>query len=501
MGKRLAHGLLTLALLLLLLPTASAESVRRALVMGFDSFLSQPSTSPSSANNVNQVAEALSGGAMNLNQLITHLDDIASVDAFAQAVAEAFDGATEEDVSYFYISTHGVWERGMANGDLQLLLSDGVSEVGITAWEMRRIFDTVPGTKVLFIDACRSGAMLGKGMHAPFENVFQGENYKVLCSSGGAEESWFWAGNAQGGALTGAGYFSGALVNGISPKGSYGADINDDGAVTLAELTAYLLENHGASTPQVYPEEDDFVLFTYDVASYSGRRRDAAMEGITFDSVVLSAEHPKLDFSFTMLRPVQVIYQMVYYGADGWQFDKAQFIYDNAERYGAYGDQQGVLSPGYKQRSLTLSALDSDDYGYVLVQILTREEDKLTVQSSRVICVPPASGDPLLEILLPEAFSPQVGQELNMVVHHQYPCELTVWIENMEGEVVYRLASRQPTRPQRLLPLGSTLCWNGKTRDGAYAPEGSYRVRVQAYIGEASYEILSQPFLLLSPQG
>ena len=44
---------------------------------------------------------------------------------------------------------------------------------------------------------------------------------------------------------------------------------------------------------------------------------------------------------------------MVYYGADGWQFDKAQFIYDNAERYGAYGDQQGVLSPGYKQRSLT----------------------------------------------------------------------------------------------------------------------------------------------------
>lgn len=73
---------------------------------------------------------------------------------------------------------------------------------------------------------------------------------------------------------------------------------------------------------------------------------------------------------------------MVYYGADGWQFDKAQFIYDNAERYGAYGDQQGVLSPGYKQRSLTLSALDSDDYGYVLVQILTREEDKLTVQSS-----------------------------------------------------------------------------------------------------------------------
>ena len=71
--------------------------------------------------------------------------------------------------------------------------------------------------------------------------MFQGEDYKVLCSSAARRKAGSGRGNAQGGALTGAGYFSGALVNGISPKGSYGADINDDGAVTLAELTAYLL--------------------------------------------------------------------------------------------------------------------------------------------------------------------------------------------------------------------------------------------------------------------
>ena len=82
---------------------------------------------------------------------------------------------------------------------------------------MRRIFDAVPGTKVLLIDACRSGAMLGKGVHGPLENVFQGDDYKVLCSSGGAEESWFWAGETGAGLSSGAGYFSGALVNGITP--------------------------------------------------------------------------------------------------------------------------------------------------------------------------------------------------------------------------------------------------------------------------------------------
>ena len=501
MGKRLAMIVTLLALALLAAPGAKAEGVKRALVMGFDTFQSQPSTTPSSANNVTLMANALSGGSMNLYQLVTHLDDLATTEAFAQAVQEAFDGATDEDINYFYISTHGVWQEGMSNGALQLLLSDGTNEGSITAWEMRRIFDAVPGTKVLLIDACRSGAMLGKGVHGPLENVFQGDDYKVLCSSGGAEESWFWSGETGDGLSSGAGYFSGALVNGITPRGSYGADVNDDGEITLREMINYLLENHGASTPQVYPEEDDFILFTYDADSFTGRRREAAMEGISFDSVVLTGDSPRLDFHFTMLRPVQVIYQLVYFGPNGWQFETSQFIYDNAERYGIYGDQPGVLSPGVKERSLSLNELDSDDYGYVLVQILTREQDKLTVQTSRVICVPPSTGDPLMEALVPASFSPETGQELTLVVHHQYPCELTIWVDDAEGNTVRRLTSRRATRPQQLRPLGTTLSWNGKLRDGSMAPEGTYRFRIRANIGSEVYELISPTFTLLSPQG
>ena len=125
MGKRLAMIVTLLALALLAAPGAKAEGVKRALVMGFDTFQSQPSTTPSSANNVTLMANALSGGSMNLYQLVTHLDDLATTEAFAQAVQEAFDGATDEDINYFYISTHGVWQEGMSNGALQLLLSDG----------------------------------------------------------------------------------------------------------------------------------------------------------------------------------------------------------------------------------------------------------------------------------------------------------------------------------------------------------------------------------------
>ena len=50
--------------------------------------------------------------------------------------------------------------------------------------------------------------------------------------------------------------------------GGYPADQNRDGAVTLTEAYDYLLLSHAASTPQVYPQKDDFVLYRYDRSFY-----------------------------------------------------------------------------------------------------------------------------------------------------------------------------------------------------------------------------------------
>ena len=493
--------LLALACVCLSRAPALAEGLNRALLVGCDSFISQASTAPASANNVARMTEALSGGAMNLENLVTRRGDVSSVAELEQLIRTAFDGADAGDVNYFYISTHGIWEQGSPAGDMTLLLSDGNREEGVTAAQLREIFDTIPGTKVLILDACHTGAVIGKGVHAPYDNVFQGAEYKVLCSSGGAEESWFWQGGDEDEALVGAGYFSTAVANGLSVTGGYGADDNRDGEITLTELKRYLLANHGASTVRSYPEEDDFVILRYDAQSYTGRRRDSVMEGVTFEGDVLSADEPTVAFSFNMVKPAQVAYQIVYQHGGRWNFDRSELIYDNAERYGAYGDAQGFLSPGMKQRTLTLSRSETGSYGYVLVQLITRSGGVPSLASSRVLCVPPEKGDPQLDILTGGSFCPGAGEELAMVVTYRYPCELTVTIQDMEGKTVRRLASRAPSRPEQLSPQGSSYCWNGLTSRGEAAPAGQYRIQVKAYIGDTVYEALSEPFELIEGDG
>ena len=475
--------LLALACVCLSRAPALAEGLNRALLVGCDSFISQPSTAPASANNVARMAEALSGGAMNLENLVTRRGDVSSAAELEQLIHTAFDGADAGDVSYFYISTHGLREEG------------------ITAAQLRAIFDTIPGTKVLILDACHTGAVIGKGVHSPYDNVFQGAEYKVLCSSGGAEESWFWQGGDEDEALVGAGYFSTAVASGLSVSGGYGADDNRDGSITLTELKRYLLANHGASTVRSYPEEDDFVILRYDAQSYTGRRRDSVMEGVTFEGDVLSADEPTVAFSFNMVKPAQVAYQIVYQHGGRWDFDRSELLYDNAERYGAYGDAQGYLSPGMKQRTLTLSRSETGSYGYVLVQLITRSGGVPSLASSRVLCVPPAQGDPQLDILPGGSFCPGAGEELSLVVTHRYPCELTVTVQDMEGKTVRRLASRAPSRPEQLSPQGSSYFWNGLTSRGETAPAGQYRIQVKAYIGDTVYEALSEPFELIGGDG
>ena len=489
---------LALVIWLCLLPmTARAQGVNRALLVGCDRFVTQEDTAPASANNVMQMAEAISGGAMNLETLITRRNDVSSPAELEELIQAAFSQAEEGDVSYFYISTHGVWAQGQDNGDMMLLLSDGERENGVTARQLREMFDRIAGVKVLILDACHAGSVIGKGVHAPFTNVFQGADYKVICSSGGAEESWFWSGAEEGEAAVGAGYFSGAVVRGISTTGGYGADENRDGTVTLTELKRYLLAHHGESTVQTYPEEDDFAVLTYDAASYNGRRRDSYIESVSFDSDVLSQEEPTANFSFTVLKPVHMAYQIVYQRKGRWDFENAGLRYDNEENPGS----RGYLSPGLKERALTLSLSGEDSYGYALLQMITQADGQPSLASSRVLCVPPAAGNPLLEILPQDSFTPDTGQELGFVVHHQYPCELTVTIEDMAGKTVRRLASRQGSRPQQLLPRGSTFCWNGRANNGEMAAPGQYRVCVKAYVGGEMYEALSEPVTLLDSQG
>ena len=477
------------------------DRINRALLVGCDRFLSQQETTPSSYNNVTRLADALADSTMALETLLTQPEGLSSTGDLAALVLDAFSAADEDDMSLFYLSTHGLWEEGMSSGGVTFLLSDGSRETAVTALQLRSMFDQIQGKKVLIIDACHAGAIMVKGVNTKLQNIFQGEDYIVLCSSGGAEKSWFWSGDINGERLAGAGYFSGALLRGMSAQGGYAADDNRDGEITLNELKRYLLDHHGASTVRTYPEGSDYPIFTYDPALHALSRRQSLIENVSFESDVLTAEDPTLYFSYNVVSPVQVAYQLVYHRGGRWDFDNSSIIYDNNGSFSAWPKPGVTLSLGLKERAITISRDETDSSGYVLVQVLTVQRGVPSVAASRVLCVPPDAGDPELAVSSPAFFAPEDGEELTVLVRHAIPCEITVTIENLEGKTIRRLISRQGTRPEQLAAMGSCFTWDGRDNNGDLAPEGFYRIHVKAYVNDEKYETISEPIILLDVSG
>ena len=481
--------------------TPDNHRVNRALLIGCDEFLSQPDTTPSAANNVRQMEKAFLGSTLAVATLITQPEGLASTGELAALILDAFSDADEDDVSYFYLSTHGLWENTLDSGTMTLLLSDGQRESSVSAATLRTMFDQLQGKKVLIIDACHAGAMLGKGVQERLTNVFAGPDYTVICSSGGAEESWFWSGDIGGEQLVGAGYFSEALTRAISSQGGYGADDNRDGVITLTELKRYLLDHHGASTVRTYPEQSEFPLFTYDIQQYAGYSRTSLIEGVSFESDVITAEDPNVYFSFNVVSRVEVAYQLVYHRGGRWDFDNAKLIYDNNGNFASYPMAGGVLPLGMTERTLTISREDATTSGYVLLQLLTIEKGTPSVASSRVLCVPPDAGDPMLSISVPILFAPEDHEEMTFSVMHDFPCELAITIEDMDGKTVRRITARQGSRPEQMEPMGSSFTWDGYKTNGELAKEDLYRVHVKAYVCGEKYEVISDPVILLGISG
>lgn len=517
--RRAKLGMLACAVLLALacaLPSLAQDAVtleqageimsaqarkERALLIGVDYFVSKPSTYPSSANNVLAMQAMFESALMPLESLTVPQSPVTTAEQLAQLIKQAFGQAREGDVSYLYLSTHGVY-NAESGQDPMLLLSDGETENGLTPRQLEAAFEGIAGTKVLILDACNSGAFIGKGLaRMPEEICFLGDDFKVLASSGAQEESWYWSaeeGQDEGiREPQGAFYFTQALTQSLSPASGYPADSNRDGSITLTELYDYLLMNHAASTPQVYPQRDDFVVLRYDVSAPqpTGLDRSPIMD-VTFSGTMLSNSSRKLTLEYIATRPTRVAYQIVYQREGKWQFDKAQLIYDEAERFTAYGDQAGAISAGRKVRTITINELDGESYGYVLVQLVTIDQGKLTVHAGRVICVPPATGDMQLTASVPSSFSHSDDRELGIFIGHNYPCALSVAIVDEEERVVYRLCHRMSTRPMQLTPQGTVLYWDGRLKDGSPAGAGAYRVRAQAVMNDVTVTTLSSTFII-----
>ena len=490
---RIVAGLLVVFLLFLSCPAAAVDGVRqnRALLIGVDLFLSQESTYPSSANNVQDIYKALANSAVPFAELLIPEESITSAFMLADWIQRAFGDAGADDVNYLYISTHGDYD---ADGNAVLLLSDGQAESRLTAAELEAMFEGIRGTKIIMLDACYSGAFIGKGiLKQPKSVCFRSPDFKVLTSSGAMEESWYWNGQQDG--AQGSFYFTQILTQGISPRWNYPADQNRDGGITLSELHDYLLKNHGASTPQVYPQEDDMVVFAYDPDVGLPEDERAPIVDVVFSDDVIRADET-LTLSYTALRPVRVAYQIVYRRDGSWRFDEAELVYDETERFTAFGELAGAVLPGRKVRTIALNQDAGELYGYVLVQVLSLSDGRLTMQTGHLITVTPAAGELDLHVQTQPVFEAAEGAEIPIFVEHSLPCALSVTAIDAQGQTVKRLSYRSPTRPLNIVPDGSCFYWDGRDQSGGIVPEGEYSVLVEGWIGDTVVTAQSEPITI-----
>lgn len=470
------------------MPSPPPRGRLRALLIGADYFVSQEDTWPAAQNNLQLLADALMDDARKYGLIRSMAGNIATLDEFEDALESTFSGARPGDISLLYISTHGAFDESLGTANAALLLSDGEREERLEAENLQRMLDAIPGIKILILDACNAGAFIGKGLSGGADRVFfTGKDYKVLCSAGGSEASWYWQGG-QGSLTSGASYFATVLADGLGAWGDHGADSNHDGQITLRETYAFLQDNYAASTPQFYPQDDDFVLYAYDVNAPG--QPEKAVTGITFEDTVLTAGESQVSFSFTVHRQVELYYQIVYHQNGRWQFGQAQQFLDGEQT-------DGTTLPGRKQRTLSLDTGKGDAYGYAMLVLVTRENDALQFQGSRLLCVQPAEGEVKLSVKTTAACIPKNGQEICILAQHDMPCALTVNILDQAGKLVRRLAYASPSRPQQLSPSANTFYWDGKNNAGEWADPGMYTAQVRTRIGGVAFLALSEPFEIL----
>ena len=455
----------------------------RALIVTCDRFVSQEETTPAAQENARLMAELLAQDARGYAIVRTECDTIGSVEAFREAVKETFADAGDSDISLIYISTHGVYNPAYSNLTAELLLSDGETEEGMPPQMLEAILSEIPGTHVILMDACHSGAFIGKGLSDWPDFVPLTGGNKILCSAGGSEDSWYWR-SEESGALHGAGYFTSILSCGCDADAGFPADEDEDGAISLLEAYEWLRGHYAVSTPQVYPEHDrDFVLFSCGAAG-----EGTGLTGIEFDETVFSGSTNRLRFSYELGSPMRVAYQLVYMRRGVWDFPNAvQFTEPEA------------LGPGVYERTLNLHLADEDEdvSGYLMVQIFSANDEHLILHESRLVSVLPLAGDIALSVECPRVFQPELDLEMPVTVRHDIPCVLNVSIQNIRGETVRYLAYEQQSRPQHLVPEGTCLYWDGLLSTGETAPAGYYIIRVQTEIGGDIYQAYSPLFRVM----
>ena len=283
---------------------ASSGTVYRALLIGEVTFYGQ-SDCTRNRSDVAAMTKMLNNvtGPDGGSYSITRRYNL-SAEQVIRVIPKVFAGADEDDVSLFFIATHGDVDEG---GDYAGALA--MSPYGsLMLKDLANALQAVPGKVIVILESCGAGAAVyANGSSDANDKKTLFETYKrrteafdaavieafakadaesaalqantgefrvknkfyVLTASRYQELSWGWE---SGDPETSYNYFTLWLTQGIGTSGHMLADVNKNGKTTLKELYNYI-SNVGDKYPfrasgqvyyqhvQVYPANSGYVLF------------------------------------------------------------------------------------------------------------------------------------------------------------------------------------------------------------------------------------------------
>ena len=482
---RLISLLMTILALTFALPAASRADTR-ALLVACSDFITQPDLGSAISGNVQMIASALLGVSPRLSGLSIEDGTIGSGEALSSAIADTFSAADEDDLSILYLCTHGLLSSS-DDGLSYLLLSDGETETALSGEALCTMLAPIQGDKLLILDACFSGALIGRGAQrrpgqgeppephsaSPAQTAalaarpfLSDTSIHVLTSAGAHESSWYYdSSHLSTGAVS---YFASALASGLGLYGAAEADINGDAQITLEEMHRYLSAAVPSSSCQLLSADAQLALPALQSAMLT-----RPLSGFTYGQTLLDAAAPEVSFSFTVGEETAVQYRLIDYEDGGWNWENAKTFLDAGDT------GSGALSPGRKTRTLTLSGLTPQDSGYLMLQVFSLSDAGLILCSERLIAVQ-GETDAGMTVCAPARFVPGEA-EMPVDIMTGVPAEITVTVRDESGALIRRLCRGDMTRPA---PGGLTrLYWDGRADNGAFAPAGRYEITAEAVIG------------------
>lgn len=473
--RKWVRFLLCLALLCIFSLPATAQT--RALLIACSDFITQPDLGSEISGNLHMLASALLGANPALDSLSIEDGTIGTPEALASAIDGAFAEAKEDDLSLLYLCTHGILSSS-DDGQSYLLLGNGATETPLSSDALYQLLSPIQGDKLLILDACFSGALLGReavdSLDTPsdqdvlqaFESPFlKDTSMHVLTSASANESSWYYDGEGlQSGAVS---YFASALSSGLGLYGSAEADLDGDRQVTLSEIHRYLGNAVPSSSSQMLSCRADSLF----LPTAQGAMLSRPLSSFSYGASLLRADDPTLDFSYTVTKETTVQYRLVEYEDGAWNWAQAQTFLD--------GD--APVAPGRHQRSLTLPTVKETDSGYLMLQVFSVSDNGLLLCSERLIAVQPVLDAPSMTLRAPQRFEMPGTSEIAVTASVGMPAEITMTVLDESGAVVRRLCAGQLTRPADQNTL--RLYWDGRDSEGNLVPSGRYVLSAETFIG------------------